>query len=121
MATIVCAGAEDNAASATELEILMMGLKSHDDVELVSTSLLELQHKLEPVKHLFFDFEIVREGRRGAERRLQGGNGRGVERCDRLRPLLPPRPRLLQVPAVKRLSQPAEKSHAPPFTLSSLM
>ena len=40
MATIVCAGAEDDAASAPELEILMMGLKSHDDVELVSTSLL---------------------------------------------------------------------------------
>lgn len=40
MATSVCASAEDDDIHASELENLMAGLKSHDDVELVSTSLL---------------------------------------------------------------------------------
>ena len=39
MAASVCAGADDHSFE-TELETLMMGLTSHDDVELVSTSLL---------------------------------------------------------------------------------
>ena len=72
----------------------------------------------ERVEHLLFDFEVVGERRRRAERRLQ--------RCDRRRrratrpPSSTPHATRAPSPSPPRpfLLQPSEESHAPPFTLS---